>query len=84
MSPDSPDSHRRFIQRNQLPFSLLSDTDGKVARDYRVKRRWLGNQRVTYLIGQNRSILKVFHHELDIPRHIKDVQDALTDLSQQR
>lgn len=84
MSPDSPDSHRRFIQRNQLPFSLLSDTDGKVASDYRVKRRWLGNQRVTYLIGQNRSILKVFHHELDIPRHIKDVQDALNDLSLQR
>ena len=34
ISPDSPKSHRSFIEHHKLPLRLLSDTDHKVADDY--------------------------------------------------
>jgi peroxiredoxin Q/BCP len=34
VSPDSESSHRKFIEKNALPFSLLSDPDKKVMTDY--------------------------------------------------
>jgi thioredoxin-dependent peroxiredoxin len=34
VSPDSESSHRKFIEKNALPFSLLSDPDKKVMTAY--------------------------------------------------
>ena len=34
ISPDTPESHRRFIDKYQLPFDLLSDPDKQVMRTY--------------------------------------------------
>jgi peroxiredoxin Q/BCP len=34
VSPDGPDSHTRFAQKFQLPFSLLADQDHAVAEAY--------------------------------------------------
>jgi peroxiredoxin Q/BCP len=34
VSVDNPESHARFSSKYGLPFSLLADTDGKVARQY--------------------------------------------------
>jgi peroxiredoxin len=32
ISPDSQASHKSFTERNQLPFTLLSETEKKVAK----------------------------------------------------
>jgi peroxiredoxin Q/BCP len=34
VSVDNPESHARFSSKHGLPFPLLADTDGKVARQY--------------------------------------------------
>lgn len=34
VSPDSVDSHRRFADHHELPFTLLADPDKKVMRTY--------------------------------------------------
>ncbi len=38
ISPDSEESHRRFAERHSLPFSLLEDEGGTVARAFGVPR----------------------------------------------
>jgi thioredoxin-dependent peroxiredoxin len=57
VSPQSPESHRKFREKHQLPFTLLSDVDRFVIRMYDV----LGPlgfrvRRATYLIDQARYI----------------------------
>lgn len=34
VSPDSETSHRKFIEKNGLPFTLLSDPDKKLMSEY--------------------------------------------------
>ncbi|AKF06809.1 peroxiredoxin [Sandaracinus amylolyticus] len=79
VSADSGESHKRFAERYQLPFSLLSDPDRKLARDYAIVRPLgLGARRVTFVIGRDGKIRGVFHHEISMSRHVTDVKDLLT------
>ncbi len=51
ISPDDAESHRGFKQRYQLPFTLLSDTDLKVAEQYGCKGM-LGMKRGVFLVDE--------------------------------
>jgi peroxiredoxin Q/BCP len=52
VSPQSVASHRRFVDRYQLPFPLLADAGGKVIRAYGVSGPLgFGVRRATFLIG---------------------------------
>ena len=42
VSKDSVSSHRRFAKRYQLPFVLLSDPNGKIAKKFGVKNTMMG------------------------------------------
>src|SRR5580700_395433 len=42
VSPDSSESHDQFKAKHQLPFTLVSDTNGKLAEDYGV---WVERER---------------------------------------
>jgi thioredoxin-dependent peroxiredoxin len=66
VSPDSPEKHRKFRQKHGLNFTLLADTDHAVAEQYGVwaeksmyGRRYWGNERTTFVIGEDGRILKV-------------------------
>src|SRR5579862_2768918 len=62
-SIDSADSHKAFIRKYGLPFSLLLDPDRSIARAYGADNGIpiLGlDRRVTYVIGENGLILKVY------------------------
>jgi len=57
VSPDSEDSHQKFIEKQNLNFDLLADTDRKVCARYGVwreksmyGRKYMGVVRTTYLI----------------------------------
>ncbi|HYM42398.1 MAG TPA: peroxiredoxin [Steroidobacteraceae bacterium] len=57
VSPQSPESHRRFREKHHLPFTLLSDADKFVIRMYDVRGPLgFGVRRATYLIDQARYI----------------------------
>lgn len=62
-SIDSAESHKAFIKKYGLPFSLLLDPDRSVARAYGAENGVpiLGlDRRVTYVIGEDGHILKVY------------------------
>jgi len=62
-SIDSAESHRAFIKKYSLPFSLLLDPDRSIARAYGADNGIpiLGlDRRVTYVIGEDGLILKVY------------------------
>ncbi len=67
ISKDSIKSHERFVQKNELPFILLSDTELEVIKSYDVwKEKKLygkvgfGVVRTTYIIDENGIIEKVY------------------------
>jgi peroxiredoxin Q/BCP len=66
VSPDSVQAHRRFRDKYDLPFTLLSDTDHAVAGAYEVwkeksmyGRTYWGNERTTFVIDEDGRIAKV-------------------------
>lgn len=81
VSADDEASHQRFAQRYRLPFSLLSDPDRALARQYGIVRPLgLGARRVTFVIARDGRLRGVFHHELSMSRHVTDVQSLLSRL----
>ncbi len=78
VSPDSPSRLEKFIGKQDLNFTLLSDEDHQVAEDYGVwqlkknyGREYMGIVRTTFVIskqGKLHKVLKKFktkdHHEV--------------------
>jgi thioredoxin-dependent peroxiredoxin len=57
VSPQSPETHRKFRDKHQLPYTLLSDADKFVIRMYNLQGPLgIGVRRGTYLIDQARYI----------------------------
>lgn len=58
VSVDDAKSHQKFIEKFQLPFPLLSDTEKKIVQDYGVwvektnyGKTYMGIERSTFVIG---------------------------------
>ena len=67
VSPDSPASHDKFVEKFKLPFPLLADEDKKIVNAYGVwgdksfmGRVYQGTRRVTFLIGGDGRIKKIW------------------------
>ena len=70
VSPQSPESHRAFREKHQLPFRLLSDVDKFVIRMYDVRGPFgFGVRRATYLIDQARYIRAAVLADFRIGEH---------------
>jgi thioredoxin-dependent peroxiredoxin len=77
VSPQSPDSHRKFREKYQLPFTLLSDVDKFVIRMYDVRGPLgFGVRRATYLIDQARYIRGAVLADFRISEHADFVRKA--------
>lgn len=67
VSKDSVKSHKNFEEKQQLPFTLLSDPDHKVHELYDVwveknmyGKKVMGTERSTYLIDEEGFIIKTY------------------------
>jgi thioredoxin-dependent peroxiredoxin len=67
VSTDAVKSHDKFVKKFKLPFTLLADTDKKIAEAYGVwgekkfmGRKYMGTHRVTFLIGSDGRIKKIW------------------------
>lgn len=83
VSRDPPESHARFIKEHNLPFEILSDESGAVARAFGALH--FGGllpltKRVTFVIDADGVIRGVFHHELAISNHVDGVRKCLASL----
>jgi peroxiredoxin Q/BCP len=58
LNPATPEKHTAYAARLQLPFPLLSDPGGDIARSYHAAKPWgIGVQRTVYLVGQDGRIV---------------------------
>jgi peroxiredoxin Q/BCP len=67
VSTDSVKTHDKFVEKFKLPFTLLADEDKKIVEAYGVwgeksfmGRKYLGTNRVTFLIGPDGKIRKIW------------------------
>jgi len=67
VSTDPVKKHDRFVEKFKLPFTLLADEDKKIVGAYGVwgektfmGRKYLGTHRVTFLIGPDGKIKKIW------------------------
>jgi len=67
VSPDSPASHRKFIDKYSLPFDLLADEDHAIAEAYGVwveksmyGKKYFGVERSTFIIGPDGQLQHIF------------------------
>ena len=82
VSTDSEKSHRKFAEKYSLPFTLLADTDHKVADAYGVYgekkfmgRTYMGVNRKTFLIDEQGRIRKVFD-KVNVEEHADEILHA--------
>jgi len=59
ISADSAESHKKFAEKYNLPFTLLSDPKKNVIKSFGAKSGIL-TRRVSYLIGPNGKVLKSY------------------------
>lgn len=83
VSPDSVKSHDKFVKKFSLPFTLLADEDKKIVEAYGVwgmkifwGRKYLGTHRVTFLIGPDGRIKKIWP-DVKPEEHAAEVLAAL-------
>ena len=78
ISPQSPESHKRFREKHSLPFTLLADEKKEVIRMFGVNGPlgfWV--QRVTYLVDQNRVIKGRVKAHFSIDEHEDFIKRAI-------
>lgn len=84
VSVDDEKSHKKFIEKQQLPFPLIADTDKKLVEAFGVwgeksfmGRNFMGTIRTTFLINESGIIEKVIG-----PKEIKTKEHATQILNQ--
>ncbi len=67
VSPDDLKAHDKFIQKFNLPFTLISDTDKTLSQAYGVwvkksmyGKEYMGVARTTFVIGKDGKIEKIY------------------------
>lgn len=88
ISKDSEKSHHGFIDKYELPFTLIADTDKSIQMSYGVwqeknmyGKMVMGTVRTTYIIGPDQKIIYVFtKKDIDCETHAEQVLDKLEEL----
>ncbi len=80
VSSDSVESHKAFAEKYNLPFTLLSDTDGKIRELYGVPSTMGLPGRVTYVIDKEGVVRHMFSSMMKAKKHIDEALTALKEL----
>lgn len=83
ISKDSVASHDKFKKKYELPFTLASDTEGKVCERYGTwieksmyGRKYMGIDRATFLIDE-KGVIRHIWRKVKVPGHVEEVLAAL-------
>ena len=86
VSRDSVKSHDKFVEKENLPFPLLSDADEKVCKLFDViqekslyGKKYLGIERSTFLLDGT-GILRREWRKVKVPGHAEEVLEAAKSL----
>lgn len=82
VSKDSEASHRKFIEKQSLPFTLIADTDTTLNQAFGVwvektmaGRKYMGTVRTTFLVDETGCITDVLK-KVDTKNHAVQILDA--------
>jgi len=82
ISTDNEASHKKFVQKYRLPFTLLTDTDHSISEKYGtygqkkfMGRTYLGVYRKTFLIDEKGKIKRIFE-KVKPDEHAREVLEA--------
>jgi peroxiredoxin Q/BCP len=85
VSPDDGESHREFSQKFKLPFTLLSDPDKKLMREWGAYgekmmygKKTVGIIRSSVWIGKDGVVKKHWKKVADASKHPQQVLETLT------
>lgn len=78
VSVDSDKSHRKFIEKNGLPFTLIADTEKKLVEQFGVwgeksmyGRKYMGTFRTTFILDENGVVERIIS-----PKEVKTKDHA--------
>lgn len=79
ISKDSVKSHQKFIEKQELNFTLISDEDGAICESYGVwqlkkfmGREFMGIVRTTFLVGTDSKIQKIYP-KVSVKGHVDEI-----------
>ncbi len=73
-----PASHRRFADTHGIPFPLLLDEEGKIARTWDATWPFGGlRRRVTYVVDRAGIVRAAIWDELRAGRHVRHAEEAI-------
>ena len=88
VSKDSEKSHKKFKDKYELPFELISDKEGLICQRFDtwkkkkfMGREYMGISRETFLIGKDKIIKKIWQ-DVKPKGHAQEVIDAVKKLEQ--
>lgn len=85
VSSDSVESHRDFASKCDLPFTILSDENGKVRKLYGVPSTLgLLPGRVTYVIDTNGVVRHVFNSQTNPVKHVEEARKVIERMRRER
>ena len=83
ISKDSPAAQKKFKERYELPFPLLSDADTRVQQAWGVwkekvmyGKKVMGTERTTVVVGPDGRVEQVFP-KVKVDGHVASVLDSL-------
>ena len=83
ISPDSEESHRKFVEKQGLKITLLSDTGHEVLESFGVwkekkmmGRKFMGVERSTFLIDPEGKVAAAWR-KVKVPGHVAKVREKL-------
>jgi peroxiredoxin Q/BCP len=79
VSVDDQKSHTKFIQKFELPFDLLVDTDHQLVEKYGVwveksmyGKKYMGTARTTFIIDESGNLLEIIE-KVDTKDHVSQI-----------
>lgn len=81
VSVDDAKSHKKFIEKNQLPFPLIADTDKQLVEQFGVwgeksmyGRKYMGTFRTTFILNEEGVVERIFSpKEIKTKEHAKQI-----------
>ncbi|WP_028778418.1 thioredoxin-dependent thiol peroxidase [Shimazuella kribbensis] len=85
ISRDTVSSHQKFVDKYDLPFLLLSDTNETVCNQYDVLKEktlfgktGIGIERTTFIIDTNGKIVKIYR-KVKVKNHVEEALSYIKD-----
>lgn len=72
ISTDTVDSHKKFAEHHKLPFHLVSDPDGSIAKQFGVPNNNGYLKRESFVIGPDGNVKKIYR-DVDVTKHATEI-----------